>query len=96
MWVIAGLLAGGALFLVALAVLASVGSGRRLGRFQRRHAYETECLIKSIQQIERQQQQQNRRIEVLASLFEKIQNERKRVPDENQAALAPSAPRILH
>ena len=95
--VIIGLLAGGALFLVGLTVLISVSGGRRLGRFQRRHAYETECVVKSIQTLERAQKFQAQRIDAMMAHIEKLTQEldrRKRGPEEAVAPL-PSA-RILH
>lgn len=81
------LLASGAVAVVAL-VLA-LGQSRRIDRLARRQAYETECLVKSIQALEQQNVTLQQRLNAVIGVSQKLADRITKVPvnqEEDQAA----------
>lgn len=81
------LLASGAVAVVAL-VLA-LGQSRRIDRLARRQAYETECLVKSIQALEQQNITLQQRLNAVIGVSQKLADRITKVPanrEEEQVA----------
>jgi len=98
-----GLLACGFIFLLGAALVAVLRLARRFNFLQRRHAYETECMVKAIQALETQHQLANQRLAAVLLTQQKMQQEidvlRKRLPAEPATTtelVAALPPRILH
>jgi len=98
-----GLLAFGFTFLLAAALYAVLRLAKRFNFLQRRHAYETECMVKAIQALEAQHQLATQRLGALLVNQQRMQQEmdglKKRLPPDSQSNAEPVAalpPRILH
>lgn len=88
---------------VALVSLSAVLSlSRRLNHVIRRHAYETECLVKSVQALDQQNAKLHQRLNAVAGVSQKLADRITKIPatasiDEDQTIelILPTRP-ILH
>ena len=94
-----------AAFVAVLALAGALAQSRRLDRIERRRAYETECLVKSLQALEQQNLMLSDRINGVVDAGQRIANELDRAARrggaaeqgaEEQPFVLPNPHRILH
>lgn len=98
--VLNGLLLLMAIFAAVLALAGVLTLSRRLDRMERRRVYETECIVKSLQALEQQNQMLSDRVGSVMDAGQRLANEldraARRASEEQQPAPPPAPGRILH
>ena len=86
--VLGGLLLLASAVVAAVALALALGQSRRIDRLARRQAYETECLVKSIQALEQQNITLQQRLNAVIGVSQKLADRITTVPanrEEEQA-----------